>query len=186
MIREQAFHPSSSSKTSLHAQGLALSDNILLFYSNMEWVSLTDEYEDIIHMSRFHFVISSSVFAVQDVISKKAVKKSQTKYQSLARQGGKRKMCWILLHTSRCKPACHLFILLPFLSSCFVQRQSISGVKPELGPTILGEIYLESPCEMTFGPILLLNSSLLLSRCSSSFLPFTDIIRCCRWRKPRT
>jgi hypothetical protein len=38
-------------------------------------------------MSRFHFVISSSVFAVQDVISKKAVKKRLTKYQSLARQG---------------------------------------------------------------------------------------------------
>jgi hypothetical protein len=53
----------------------------------MEWVSIIDESEDIIHMSRFHFVISSSVFAVQDVISEKAVKKKQTKYQSLARQG---------------------------------------------------------------------------------------------------
>ena len=136
-------------------------------------------------MSRFHFVISSSVFAVQDVISKKAVKKSRQNTNRL-QDKGKWKCAGSFLHTSRCKPACHLFILLPFLSSCFVQRQSISGVKPELGSTILGEIYLESPCEMTFGPILLLNSSLLLSRRSSSFLPFTDNIRCCRSRKPRT
>jgi hypothetical protein len=97
-----------------------------------------------------------------------------------------RKRAGPFCHTSRCKPACHLFILLSFLSSCFVQRQSISGVKPELGSTITGEIYLESPCEMTFGPILLLNSSLFLSRLSSSFLCFTDDIRRCRLRKPRT
>ena len=97
-----------------------------------------------------------------------------------------RKRAGPFFHTSRCKPACHLFTLLSFLSSRFVQRQSLSGVKLEFGSTIIGEIYLESPCEMTFGPILLLNSSLLLSRLSSSFLCFTDNIRCCRSRKPRT
>ena len=137
-------------------------------------------------MSRFHFVISSSVFAVQDVISKKAVKKRLTKYQSLARQGVKRKCAgsfFIPLDASQ------LVIYSSFYPSCLhasFNVSPISGVKPELVSTILGEIYLESPCEMTFGPILLLNSSLLLSRLSSSFLPFTDNIRCCRWRKLRT
>ena len=136
-------------------------------------------------MSRFHFVISSSVFAVQYVISQKAVKKSRQNTNRL-QDKGKRKCAgcfFIPLDASQ------LVIYSSFYPSCLhasFNVSPISGVKPELVSTILGEIYLESPCEMTFGPILLLNSSLLLSRRSSSFLPFTDNIRCCRSRKPRT
>ena len=137
-------------------------------------------------MSHFHFVISSSVFAVQNVISKKRPLKKADKIPIACKtrvSGNVLDPFFIPLDASQ------LVIYSSFYPSCLhasFNVSPISGVKPELVSTILGEIYLESPCEMTFGPILLLNSSLLLSRLSSSFLPFTDNIRCCRWRKPRT
>jgi len=72
-------------------------------------------------MSRFHFVISSSVFAVQDVISEKAVKKKSRQNTNRLQDKGKRKCAGCFFIPLDASQLVIYSSFYPFLSSCFIQ-----------------------------------------------------------------